>query len=185
MIGMSVQPMFWSAVDYFKDGGGVWENQLPIGLWYPFDALAMPIYPVIYVTEICFLLAATFFVTAPVAILGTVTILICLQFRRCAHKFRSIEFGDYPKDLVSMADAIRYHNRVLEICSMVQEVFSAPLFNVFLISSSVICIFLFMGFHEEDTFYKLQYFVNVVSAILFCVFNAYFGNALIEHVRGF
>lgn len=178
--GIISMPIALSLVDYFQTN--IWVNQLPFDLWYPFDAHALPVYPMVYLLEVWYLLINTYIIVAPIKILGGITMLICLQFKGAADRFRSIQFKCNRKDFLAIEDAVVFHSRALDISSKVRTIFSAPLLVIFVISSMVLCIFTFLAVNEEDAILRVQNTVNVISFLLFCCFISYFGTALIEHV---
>lgn len=179
--GMMVNPILLSLFHYFQNG--TWIDQLPLHLWFPFDEFRWPIYPLVYLVEVWFFLVNSLVIVAVVASLGAVSMLICLQFKSAAQRFRSIEFGQsYKRDLLALEQAIQYHNRVLDISTSIRQVFSFPLFFISIISSMVICIFMFMVVNAEQGYDRLQYSANLISFLVFCLWNSYFGNELIEHV---
>lgn len=180
VVGMCLQPFLLSLVGYLSDG--VWRNQLPLALWLPFDPLVMPVYPVVYLVEMWFFLVNSVIMVAVEAVLGAVTMLVCLQFKGVAHKFRSIAFGVYKQDVVAMREAIQAHNIILDISNKTRNVFSVALFFIFLLSSIVICIFGFLILNERHAFSRFQYINNLICYLVFCSVYGYYGNTLIEHV---
>lgn len=178
--GMVSMPIILSFVGYLETGS--WVNHLPLSLWIPFDALKMPVYPFVYVLEIWFILVHTYIGVAPLCIMGGATLLICLQFKSVAEKFRNLQFGRHQDDLLKINDAIMSHNRVLEVSSRIRTVFSVPVMMIFVLSSTVICIFMFLAVNEEDAILQIQNTINVICFLIFYGFINYLGNLLMKCV---
>ena len=180
-ISMSVTPFLLSLLAYLKEG--VWVGQLPLSLWIPFEVTA-PVFPFVYLGELWLFYTSTWILMGVEATLGGVTMLICLQFKVVAHNFLSMRFGESRANLQAMERAIRYHNRVLDLSTRISELFSVTLFLLFVTSSMVLCIFLFLIVNERDPFTRTQYIINSVCFWGFCSVYAYYGNELIENVSG-
>lgn len=180
VFGMVSMPLVSPFVVYVR--GGEWHNELPLNLWLPFDGLAMMVYPWMYLVEIWLFLMNTVPLVAVESIMGAVTMLICLQFKIAAEKFRRIQYGDLRKDAEALREAIEYHNRTLDLSLMSKKVFSVSLFLIFVISSMVICIFMFLIINEEEAYTKSQYATNLVCFGVYCAVYAYYGNTMIECV---
>lgn len=161
---------------------GEWRSKLPLDLWLPVDGLEMPYYPFIYIMEAWFFLLNVVPLLAIESIMGAVTMLICLQFKIVAQKFRCIKYGDYSKDVLAVREAIEYHNRILDLSLMSKEVFSVTLFVIFATASMVACIFMFLIMTEDDVFTKYQYGTNLTCFIVYISVFTYFGNEMIEWV---
>lgn len=180
LFGMVLMPIIWSVVGYYQTG--FWNNYLPMNLWFPIDVLVMPVYPLVYVLEIWLFVASTYIILAPVKVLGAITMLTCLELKSVADRFRYIPYSNHCNDLLSLADAIRRHNRALEIASKIRTVFSVPILIIFALSSIIICLYMFLLINWGNSFAIFQYTANLAAFLLFCWFNSYIGNEIIQHV---
>lgn len=179
--GMCFTPLILSLVGYLLNDG-VWISQLPLTLWLPFNPLQMPQFPFIYTIEIWLFMVNTVILVALEAVMGAVTMLICLQFKAVAEKFRSIQFGNYQRDLSVVRRTMKCHNIILDISTEAKKLFSFSLFVVFLFASMVFCIFMFLILNEQRLFIKGQYTANLICFFVFCAVFAYYGNVMIDHV---
>lgn len=182
VLGMVSIPLMKSILEYFIEG--VWRNQLPMSLWTPFDAYVWPYYPWVYLLETWLYFVNTWIIVAVEAIMGAVTMLVCLEFKRVAIRFRSIPYGNFKNDIKEIKDAIEYHNLIQNISLKMRQVFSMALFCVFVVSSMVICLFLFLIINERGIYARLQYTMNLVCYLIYCSVYGYYGNEVIEHVSG-
>lgn len=178
--GMLSTPILWSLVGYIQNG--VWINLLPLKVWFPFDPLQIPMYHFVYLLEMWLYAVNLYIIPALGAILGGVTMMISVQFQIVANKFRNIEFENEKDDLLALEGAVKYHNETLEISTKISALFSVPLLIIFVLSSMVTCVFLFLAVHGKVTSDRIQNKVNSVSFLLFCAFNSYYGNYLIDTV---
>lgn len=180
--GMCVAPIVNLIIGYFSNGQLV--LQLPLILWFPFDALAMPVYPVIYLLELWFFSLNTFIVLANAALLGAITMVICIQFKILALDLRAMEFcGNFERDFKVMEKTISAHNRILFATKRTKEMFAFQLLVSFTIASIVICIFMFLIVNERQVFLSAIYVTILLCYLAYMGVFAYFGNEIIENVR--
>lgn len=159
-----------------------WKPEMPISIWLPFDPKRMPIYPFAYAGECWLFLVNTCMMVAFEATMGGIIMLICLQFKKVQFEFRSIKFGSFNSDMKALNEAIKLHNRTLDLADKARTTFSVFLFINFLFSSMVISVFTFLLFTERDPVVKFKYCVNSFCFMGYVGMYGYFGDQLFDHV---
>lgn len=179
--GMCIAPILLLVIEYWSYQ--VIDLQLPLILWFPFDPLKMPWYPLIYLLELWFFSLNTFIILGNASLLGAITMIIGIQFRILSYNLRNLKFnGEFANDFHLMRDAIRQHNRVLYAAQRTTEMFSFQLLVAFTIASIVICIFSFLIIIETKLVLSVLYFLVLVCYLAYTAVFALFGNEFIEHV---
>lgn len=182
--GFCAAPMLISVVKYFIDG--IWINQLPIYLWFPFDPLVMPIYPFVFVAVIWLFYLNCFIVMANSVVFGEFTMVVCMQFKSVAINCQKLQFtGKFASDLRAVEAIIKEHNRALFIADRMQNLFSFNLLIIYTTAALIFCIFLFLVQNESSLILAWQYLYSLVAYFSYQYVFAYFGDQMIVNVSNF
>lgn len=179
--GLCAAPLLNSVIKYVTEG--IWLNQLPLFLWFPFDPEVMPIYPFIFALEVWFFYINTYVVMAHSVVFGEFTMVTCMQFKSVAKNCRSLKFtGNYASDFRAVEAIIKEHNRALYIAQRMQGLFSLNLLIIYTTAATIFCIFLFLVQNEDRISMAWQYLYTLIAYFFYNYVFAYFGDQMIVNV---
>ena len=151
-------------------------------LWFPFDEYRLEMFPFaqIWIDWLAYL-SITLFLTSDLLLYSLITV-ISMEFDFLKHNMNFFLKSDSKDErMTKITSFIERHNKLLELCDKLQQIFEPIFLFNFVISSVIMCIVLyhFLFCATSLVLYTFDFFYLISIAVqiwLFC----YFGQKLIN-----
>lgn len=149
--------------------------ELPQSFWLPFEISNFPRYITIYCLIQFIDFSSSAFTLSNDIILNAFIVVLSLEFDLFANDLEKLKYDFGMDEIKKLVDR---HNRLFQISSKLESIYSISIFSLFIGSSLMLSFPAFQVVSTDESFTVLKYTIFFVTALLQVLLTCYYGDKL-------